>query len=125
LTTFKYVINGSLTISDSTTLSKSTVVSQENDIVVAKFTLKPSKSTSVKLDNLIFDLSKLGDLVKDRDAVDNNVTITVDGTDVDLWEGKLQPTDADDYEYTPANAVFDASDVDDITEEVEVEVKVT
>ena len=60
LTTFKYVINGSLTISDSASMAAKTVALQDNEITVAKFTLKPSKSESVKLDNLVFDFSKLG-----------------------------------------------------------------
>jgi hypothetical protein len=59
LTTFKFVVNGSLTISDSATLAKNTVALEENEVTMAKFTLKPSKSDSVKLDNLVFDFSSL------------------------------------------------------------------
>jgi hypothetical protein len=122
LTTFKYVANGSLTISDSVTLSKKTIALQDNEITVAKFLLKPSKSDSVKLDNLIFDFTNLGTVAADEAAVKNNITVTVDGTEIELWEGKFGSQDP--YAYATDNAVFDANDVDNITEEVEVEVKV-
>jgi hypothetical protein len=86
LNTFKYVVNGSLTISDSKTLAKKTVALQDNEITIAKFTLKPSKSDSVKLDNMIFDFSGLKASVPtiDEDWIDANVTVTVDGTDIDV-----------------------------------------
>ena len=118
LTTFKYVINGSLTISDSASMAAKTVALQDNEITVAKFTLKPSKSESVKLDNLVFDFSDLG--VTD---IENNITVKVGGTEVEVEAGNW------DKYWDPASSAtkytkYDATDVDDITEEVEVEVRV-
>ena len=112
LNTFKYVVNGSLTISDSVTLAKKTVALQDNEITVAKFTLKPSKSESVKLDNLIFNFSGL---LANVDEVKDKVTVTVDGTDVDVDDDNTTWID---------HVYFDGTDVDDIEDEVEVEVKV-
>jgi xanthine dehydrogenase iron-sulfur cluster and FAD-binding subunit A len=114
LNTFKYVVNGSITISDSKTLSKKTVALQDNEITIAKFTLKPSKSDSVKLDNMIFDFSGLD--FADLDAIDNNVTVTVDGTDIEIDTTKSKADMSEVY--------YDGTDVDDITEEVDVEIKV-
>jgi D-lyxose ketol-isomerase len=125
LTTFKYVLNGSLTISDSVTLSKKTVALKDNEITVAKFTLKPSKADSVKLDNLIFDFTNLGTVASTRTNADNNITVTVDGTEVDLWNEHSKFDDTiTDYTYSQAKAIYNAADVADVTEEVEVEVKV-
>ena len=81
LSTFKFVVNGSLTISDSATLAKNTVALQENEVTVAKFTVKPSKSDSVKLDNLVFDFTKLG--ISSGDYKDK-ITVEVDGTELDI-----------------------------------------
>ena len=106
--TMKFVTNGSLTISDSVTMSKNTVALQANEITMAKFVLKPSKSDSVKLDNLVFDFSKLN--VTD---IENDITVEVDGEEVDI----------DDMSDTTA-VVYDGSSIDDIKGEVEVVVKV-
>jgi hypothetical protein len=85
LTTFKFVVNGSLTISDSVTLAKNTVALQANEITVAKFTLKPSKADSVKLDNLVLDLHDLTGVATNADLtwINNHVTVEVDGTEID------------------------------------------
>lgn len=106
--TMKFVTNGSLTISDSVTMSKNTVALQANEITMAKFILKPSKSDSVKLVNLVFDFDSLG--VSD---IENDITVEVDGEEVDI-------DDASD----PTAVVYDGSSVDDINGEVEVVVKV-
>jgi hypothetical protein len=83
LTTFKFVVNGSLTISDSATLSKKTVALEQNEVTVAKFVLKPSKSDSVKLDNLVFLFTGLDASGADLTWINNNVTVEVDGTELD------------------------------------------
>ena len=123
LNTFKYVINGSITISDSATLAKKTVALQDNEVTVAKFTLKPSKSDSVKLDNLVFDFSKLTGITD----YENDITVEVDWQEVEIvspstwkyWDATWEEsTTASDF------VKYDATDVDDINEEVEVEVKV-
>ena len=114
LVTFKYALNGSLTVSDSATMSKKTVALQDNEIIMAKFTLKPSKSNSVKLDNMHFNLSGLATTV-DKAWVDEHVTVEVDGTDVEV---------DDSVAFNASDVVFDATDVDDIEDEVEVIVKV-
>jgi hypothetical protein len=111
--TIKFVEAGSLTVSDSVTMSKKTVALQENEITMAKFILKPSKSESVKLTNLVFDLSGVA---TDIATVNNNVTVEVDGEEVDVDETKT----ANDV----ANVVYDGSSIDDIKGEVEVVVKV-
>lgn len=111
--TIKFVEAGSLTVSDSVTMSKKTVALQENEITMAKFILKPSKSESVKLTNLVFNLRGVA---TDIAEVKNNVTVEVDGEEVDVDETK---TDDD-----VANVVYDGSSIDDIKGEVEVVVKV-
>ena len=85
-----------------------------NEITIAKFTLKPSKSNSVKLSTLKFALTGLG--LADVADADDRVTVTVDGTDVDIDMDKTT---------TLSEVFYDGTDVDDITDEVEVEVKVT
>ena len=91
---------------------------QENDITIAKFTLKPSKSDSVKLNNLIFDFSELG--IGSGD-IEDNVTVEVDGTELDIdFDSNSTATSGNTLIYQ-----YDGTDVDDIEEEVEVEVRVT
>ena len=116
LTTFKFVVNGSLTISDSSTLAKKTVALQDNEITVAKFMLKPSKSNSVKLDNLVIDFSKLT-TETDTGWFENNVTVEIDGTEVEI--------DTNTGDATAQIFQYDATSVDDIEDEVEATINVT
>lgn len=105
--TMKFVTNGSLTVSDSVTMSKSTVALQANEITMAKFVVKPSKSDSVKLDNIVFDFSSLSV------DIENDITVEVDGEELDI----------DDSSDSSA-VVYDGSSIDDIDGETEVVVKV-
>ena len=78
LTNMNFVLNGSVNVSDSTTMARKTVVMQENEITMAKFVLEPSKSDSVRLDNLVFEFR--------AGANTDNITVEVDGTELDIVE---------------------------------------
>jgi hypothetical protein len=57
---------------------------EANEVTVAKFTLKPSKSNSVKLDNLVFLFTGLNATSgADLTWVKENVSVEVDGTEID------------------------------------------
>ena len=121
LTTFKFVVNGSLTISDSTTLAKKTVALEANEVTLAKFTLKPSKSDSVKLDNLVFDFGSLSS---------DNITVEVDWTELDVLAPETGKYWSNTWAVSTASTnswyvKYDGTDVNDIDAEVEVIVKAT
>ena len=114
---FKFVANGNLNISDT---EKKSVAVQANEITLAKFTLKPAKSsTATELDNIVIDLGTSGISSWDLSIyVDEQELDLVDGLFNKIW---YDSTNAADSKY----AKFDGSNIDDIEDEVTVEIKVS
>ena len=79
LTSFKFVEDSSVTVTDSSTAKKDTIVLEENTVSLAKFIVKPSNSND--------DEITLGTIVLDFTGITNfdldNITVKVDGSDLD------------------------------------------
>jgi hypothetical protein len=78
LTSFKFVEDSSVTVSDSSTSKKDTIVLEENTVSLAKFIVKPSNSNDdeITLGTLVLDFTGIAYSADD-------ITVKVDGSDLD------------------------------------------
>ena len=123
MNSIKFVLNGSVNVSDSTTLARKTVALNGSEVVLAKFILKPSKSnTTVTLDNLVFDVSAASGVTA------ANLIVEVDGSDLDTMESSkwywTKLWEESDSESNSWNVKFDWEAIEIDNDWIEVEVKV-
>jgi hypothetical protein len=81
LAPFKFVENSSVTVSDSTTAKKDTIVLEESTTSLAKFIIKPSNSNDdeITLGTLVISYAGLPGSYD----ITGNVTVKVDGSELD------------------------------------------